>query len=375
MKVALVHDYLREYGGAERVMEAMHELYPEAPLYTSFVDWNALGEHAERFKSWDIRTSWVQGNWLVKKFHSPLRFLTPLIWESLDLRGYDVIISSSGWYICRGILTQPSQLHISYIHHPPRNLYGYATGSRPRLLVRVYAALINPWLRMYDFATAQRVDVLVANSDETRRRIEKFYRREAHVIYPPVITDTPITQQKRSYFLSVGRLTYAKQIDVVIKACNTLQLPLKIVGVGKEEEYLRSIAGPTVTFEGSVNDAELVTYYQGARALIFCALDEDFGMVPVEAMAAGTPVIALRQGGVRETVIDGKTGLFFDLPTAASLQTSLGKFERLKFQAADCQTQAARFSKDHFMHEFSSFVNKTWETHKKTLLLDQTNLR
>ena len=129
MKIAIVHDFLREYGGAERVVEAMHEIWPEAPLYTSFVDWKSLGDHAYRFKNWDIRTSWVQNNWFVKKFHSPLRFLAPVIWESLDVSAYDVVISSSGWFMCRGVKVKKPAVHICYIHHPPRNLYGYATGS------------------------------------------------------------------------------------------------------------------------------------------------------------------------------------------------------------------------------------------------------
>lgn len=362
MKVALVHDYLREYGGAERVVEVLHEMYPEAPLYTSFVDWEALGSHAARFKQWDIRTSWVQKNWLVKKYHSPLRFLTPLIWESLDLRGFDLVISSSGWYICRGVVTRPETVHISYIHHPPRNLYGYATGRPKNLFVKIYAALINPMLRMYDFATAQRVDYLIANSEETKRRIKKFYRREATVIYPPVeISGKGKGERGKSqkeYFLSVGRLSYAKRIDVIIKACNELKLPLRIVGVGGEGDYLKSIAGPQIEFLGEVSDEKLTEIYTGARALIFSALQEDFGMVPVEAMAHGIPVIALKQGGVAETVIDGKTGIFFDEPTVASLKSAILEFEKKEktFTATACIAQAEKFSKAEFKQKMRDFV-------------------
>ncbi len=416
MKIALVHDYLREYGGAERVVEALHEMWPRAPLYTSFVDKEALGQHWQRFADWDIRTSWVQQNWLVKKFHSPLRFLAPKIWGSFDLSSYDVVISSSGWFMCRGVALdrsktrshesheashafQPSParrddqpLHICYIHHPPRNLYGYATGScAERSLshaqrgsdfqkywpVRVYAAIVNFFLRMYDWETAQRVDYFIANSEETKRRVWKFYRREAAVIYPPINDGIsnfqfPISKQiqnskskiqnEKTYYLSVGRLTYSKRVDLAIEAANKLKLELKIVGSGKEEPYLRSIAGPTVEFLGSVSDQELSGLYEGAKALIFCALDEDFGMVPVEAMAHGVPVVALGQGGVLETVVDGKTGVLFRKPTVESLVGEIRKFNKNynRYNSNNCYKQAKKFSKEQFQKTLRAFVEKAY---------------
>ena len=396
MKIALVHDFLREYGGAERVLEAIHEMWPEAPLYTSFVDWGSLGDQGYRFKNWDIRTSWVQHHWFIKKFISPLRFLAPKIWGSFDLSDYDVVISSSGWFMCRGVALNLSlrakrsnlsdqgiaaspaaprndiknrSLHICYIHHPPRNLYGYATGSDLQKYwpVRFYAAIINFFLRHYDFETAQKVDYFIANSEETARRVQKFYRREAAVIYPPINSPQPPLKlrggkggvtSERSYFLSVGRLTYSKRVDLAIGACNKLKLPLKIVGTGKEEAFLKSIAGPSVEFLGSVSDEELAGLYAGAKALIFCALDEDFGMVPVEAMAHGTPVIALAQGGIVETVMDGKTGILFYEPTVASLIKAIRK---LKGDWGDrCRVQAEKFGKERFKKELRKFVKKSY---------------
>ncbi|MBI5620644.1 glycosyltransferase [Candidatus Gottesmanbacteria bacterium] len=427
MKVALVHDYLREYGGAERVLEAIHEMWPEAPLYTSFVDWPSFAKapagKVELFKSWDIRTSWVQKYWFIKKFISPLRFLAPWIWASFDLSDYDVVISSSGWFMCRGVALSrvkgvspevanenldPSSedslrsasysrslkieagqnfvrspttlkahrvdpLHICYIHHPPRNLYGYATGSdlQKYWIVRVYATIVNFFLRHYDFETAQKVDYFIANSEETARRVKKFYRRDSTVIYPPIEILQGVTLQrgqqghplrKREYFLSVGRLTYSKRVDLAIEACNTLKLPLKVVGSGKEEAYLRSLAGPTIEFVGSVTDEELGILYAGAKALIFCALDEDFGMVPVEAMAHGTPVIALAQGGVVETVVDPSassgqaTGVLFDEPTVESLVNALGRLGRLGKLGESCKKQAKKFGKERFKKELRDFV-------------------
>lgn len=367
MKIALVHDFLREYGGAERVVEAMHEIWPEAPLYTSFVDWKALGVHASRFKHWDIRPSWVQHNWLVKKYHSPLRFLAPKIWESFDLSNYDVVLTSSGWFMCRGVIVKKPAVHICYIHHPPRNLYGYATGSDLQRYwpVRVYATIINFFLRQYDFETAQRVDYFVANSEETARRVKKFYRRDSTVIYPPVDIPSIRPKQKGNYFLSAGRLTYAKRVDLAIAACNKLKLPLKIVGKGKEEAYLRSIAGPTIEFVGGVSDSELDRLYAGARAFIFCALDEDFGMVPVEAMGHGVPVIALGEGGVLETVVDGKTGILFHEPMVESVVSAIKKFyndyKNYNFYT-ECKRQAKKFSKERFKKKLKDFVEEKYKS-------------
>ena len=251
MNVALVHDYLREYGGAERVLEVFHEIYPEAPLYTAFVDFRAMGKHSVRFKGWDIRSSWVQKYWFIKKFISPLRFLAPKIWESFDLSEFDVVITSSGWFMCRGV---KAPLQICYIHHPPRNLYGYATGGTWQRYwpVRVYTSVINFFLRHYDFETAQKVDYFIANSKETARRVEKFYRRESTVIYPPATLGKPAKALRagppRTHFLSVGRLAWSKQTNIIIEAANRLQIPLKIVGTGSEEERLKALAGPTVEF-------------------------------------------------------------------------------------------------------------------------------
>jgi glycosyltransferase involved in cell wall biosynthesis len=363
MTIALVHDALREYGGAERVLESMHSIWPEAPVYTSFVDWKGLGRHADRFSGWDIRPSWVQRWPVIQKFISPLRFIMPAIWGSIDLSGYDVVVTSSGWFIPRGVNTGTA-VHICYLHHPPRNLYGYPTGSalQKYWIVRVYAKIINFFLRQYDYETAQRVDWFIANSQETARRIRTFYRRESTVIYPPIdIPKRPdgVSAQERSFYLSVCRLSYAKRVDLAIEACNRLRLPLVVVGTGKEEGSLKHLAGNTIRFTGAVSDAELDRLYGQAKALIFCALDEDFGMVPVEAMARGTPVIGLAQGGVTETVADGKTGILFSQPTAENLVRAIGKFERLmgkRDSAGSCRNRAETFATAVFTAGLKEFV-------------------
>jgi len=368
MRLALVHGFLKEFGGAERVLETFHEIWPEAPIYSAFVDFEKLGPHAQRIKKWDIRESSLGKTWLIKKLHSPLRFLAPLIWKSFNLNGYDVVISSSGWYICRGIVTRPEALHICYLHHPPRHLYGYQTSFdwQKHLPIRIYGHLVNHYLRIYDFLASQRVDYFIANSKETQKRIAKFYRRESEIIYPPVNLHPwgegarrhPRGGSERNYFLCVSRLARAKNIHLAIEACNKLKLPLKIAGKGREEKYLRSIAGPTVEFLGEAPDEKLSEIYAGAKALIFPAQDEEFGIVPVEAMAHGVPVVAFRSGGVKETIVEGKTGIFFDDLTVKSLIKAIEQLSNRAIESEDCIHQAKKFSKERFKKEIKVFVNQ-----------------
>lgn len=366
MRVALVHGFLKEYGGAERVLEALHEIYPQAPIFTAFLDLAGLGPHRERIKKWRVKESPLGKTWFIKRLHSPLRFLAPLIWESFNLDQFDVVISSSGWYICRGVVTRPETLHICYLHHPPRHLYWYQTSFpwQKYLPVRVYGHLVNHFLRLYDFLAAQRVDFFIANSKETQKRIAKFYRRESVVIYPPVKTQNYNSRLKtKRYFLCVSRLARAKNIHLAIEACNKLNLPLKIVGKGREEKHLKSIAGPTIDFLGEVSDESLSKIYAGAKALIFPAQDEEFGIVPVEAMAHGVPVIAYRSGGVKETVIEGKTGIFFDELTVEALKKAIKQLGNLTIKKDDCLAQAKKFSKERFKKEIQKFVSQRLRLH------------
>lgn len=391
-KIALVHDFLKEYGGAERVLEALHDIWPDAPVYTSFVDWNRLGPHAERLRSWDIRQSWVSNVWPVKKLISPLRFIAPYVWESFDFSEYDIVISSSSWYITKGIITKPPTVHICYLHTPPRYLYGYQTAREWRKYwpIRLYATIVNHQLRMYDYKTSQRVDHFIANSIETRRRIEKFYRRESTVIYPPVeISKSQIANLPRGkagskqkngadyqlpindYYLVVSRLARAKHIDLAIKACQKLGENLMIVGKGPDKEYLKSKiqmsnikSNPNVKIQmlGEISDEELPELYANAKALLFPAEDEEFGIVPVEAMGYGTPVVAYRSGGVVETVIAGKTGLFFDKLTIDSLTKAMRKLPKTKTITSNaCKKRAQEFSKVEFTKNITQFVNKHYK--------------
>lgn len=354
MKVALVHDYLKEYGGAERVLEALHEIFPKAPIYTAYLNLDELGPFAERIKKWDIRTSWLQHFPFASQLISPFRIFAPMIFESFDLSDYDLVISSCAIYFSKAIITKPEALHISYIHTPPRYLYGYTTSFnyKKNPITRILGEIANHFLRIYDFEVSQRPDILVANSKNVADRIKKFYRRDSVVIYPPVeirIKNKELRiKDKKDYFLSVGRLVRGKGMDVVVAACARLDLPLKVVGIGPELGMLKRIAGKNIEFLGQVSDDELPKLYSGAKATILASEDEDFGIVPVESMACGTPVIAPASGGFLETIVDGKTGKFFISSMTIELMKVLETFDASMFKPEDCRKQAEKFSKEKF---------------------------
>lgn len=381
MKVALVHDFLVEYGGAERVLEALHEIYPKAPVYCAYHDPVSLGVNAEKFKNWKIITSWGTKLPFWRKLISPYRIFSKSFFERFDLSAFDLVISSSNAYMAKAVKV-PNGVHICYCHTPPRFLYGYPTALnwRKNIVLRPVGEVINHFMRVWDFEIAQDVNYFIANSKEVRARIKKFYRRDSEVIYPPVDVDrfSLIVNRKKktmnnkrstmnNYFLVVSRLVASKNVEVVVEVCKKLKLPLKIVGGGKEEDGLRKIAeGTSVEIVGEVGDEGLVALYQNCRAVIFPASQEDFGLVPVEAMAAGKPVIANAEGGVLETVIDwpaGKgecTGVYFDSPTAGSLTLALNNFFDLEkkgyFDPKFISRHAEKFSKERFKKEILKFV-------------------
>ena len=368
MKVALVHDYLTRFGGGERVLAALTEIWPKAPIFTSAKIRNTKYEILNT-----KRTSCLQHLPPFLRTSKLLVSLYPLVFENLDLSDFDVVISSG--YFSKSVLTTPEQLHINYCHTVPRFLYGYPTETRIRgsRLGRFVIAPIDHKLRVWDFYSAQRPDYIVANSRTVAARVKKFWGRSSTVIYPPVETPPGSDEKLRSYnlqptsyFLVVSRLEPYKNVDIAIKACNKLELPLKVVGEGSERKRLERLAGPTVELLGLVSDEERNRLYAGCQALIFPAQDEDFGIVPVEAMSFGKPVIALRSGGVTETVIENKTGLFFNEPTAESLAEAIQTFNNENhFHTEECRmrclAQAQNFSKERFKKEFWEFVEEKWQ--------------
>lgn len=371
MKVALVHDQLREFGGAERVLVSLKKIFPQADVYTTTFDLNSLGIHKELIKDWKVKVSWFGKIPFLNKFYSPFRFLTPLIWESFDFSGYDLVISSSGSWMSKGIKTKHPTIHVSYIHHPPRYLYGYETAIewQKYFFIKIYGYIVNHFLRIWDFTSSQRADYLIANSEETKRRIEKFYRRDSTVIYPPV--DIPRSLLLRlavakaeagyPYFLTVSRLARAKHIDVLIKAANAAKFNLKIIGSGRDEERLKKIAGPTVEFLGNLTDKELKKTYSNAKAFLFASKDEEFGIAVVEAMGYGLPIITFRSGGIPEYVIDGKNGFLFDQLDPSSLIENIKEFAKLDKKEylkmrKEAHKTAERFSEENFKNNILNFI-------------------
>lgn len=365
MRVALAHDYLREYGGAERVLEALHEIFPDAPVYTAYYSPDSLGENGKRFKDWDIRPSWFQKFPFADQLLSPFRIFGPMMFESFDLSEYDLVISSSSaTHLAKAVITKPDTLHISYIHTPPRFLYGYVTSFnyKKHWWTRLGGEIINHFMRIYDFEVSQRPDILVANSQNVQARIKKFYRRDSVIIYPPVdLTELKLTKIKQNFFLALNRLVRGKGAEVIVQAATRLGLPLKVAGTGPQLTSLKKIAGKNVEFLGWVSDQERVQLLSYAKALIVASEDEDFGITSIEAQAAGTPVIAPASGGFLETVTGGKTGLLYGGPGQVSvdvLVAALQKFNPADFKAADLRKNAQNFSKDRFKKEMLELIDK-----------------
>jgi glycosyltransferase involved in cell wall biosynthesis len=375
MKVALVHDQLREFGGAERVLVSLKKIFPQADIFTTTFDLNSLGSHKKLIKNWKIHVSWFGKIPFLNKFYSPFRFLTPLIWESFNFSKYDLVISSSGSWMSKGIKTKKPTLHIAYIHHPPRYLYGYETAIewQKYFFIKIYGYIVNHFLRIWDFTSTQRANYLIANSIETQRRIEKFYRRDSTVIYPSVnVPDRfidPFIGKPNNYFLTVSRLARAKHIDILIKAANMAKFKLKIVGSGRDEERLRQLAGPTVEFLGNLTDEKLKKTYINGQAFLFASRDEEFGIAPVEAMGYGLPVIAFKSGGIPEYVVNGKNGYLLDelneslLVKKVNELTSLSK-EKYLIMRKEARKTAENFSEENFKKNILNFVKS--KTHART---------
>jgi glycosyltransferase involved in cell wall biosynthesis len=366
VKIALVHDYLKEYGGAERVLMTLHELYPEAPIYTAFCHKNSFAGKA--FANAEIKESWLAP--LIKhgQLYSPLRFLTPLIWKSFNFTNYDLVITSASWYITRGFRVGPKTKIICYCHTPPRYLYGYPTSIEWQRYwpVRLYGMIINHFLRLYDYRSAQQVNEFVVNSKNVAARVKKFYRRSSTVIYPPVevgrIIEATRNLKPQNYYLIVSRIVGAKGIELAATAARKAKVNLKVVGEPAGLRWfggkLETLKGKGVEFLGRVPDTELYRYYGQCRAFLALARDEDFGVAPVEAMAAGRPVIAFRGGGYLESVVEGKTGEFFEQLEANNLAKILKSFKPDKYKPADCRQQAKKFSKERFKKEMRAFIQK-----------------
>lgn len=365
LKVALVHDFLTQFGGAERVLLALSEIFPDAPIYTLIYDKEALGK---RFGSKEIRTSFLQKfpAFFKKRKKWLLPFL-PVAPETLDLRDFDLVISSSGAW-SKGIVTRLNTTHVSYIHSPMRFIWdmnGEYLGQRSRFgCVRFVTRFILNYIRVWDRVASDRPDYLISNSIYTQSRIRKYYGRESDVIYPPVghgtwDTEHGATDQDGKYFLIVSRLSAYKKIDAAIEAFNKLELPLMVVGTGEQEEYLKSIAGKNVTFAGFVADKKLGEIYGKARAFVFPGVD-DFGIAPVEAMSHGIPVISIRKGGIKEIIDEGKTGEFFASSVPEVIADGVRRFVENEggYDREAIRRKAGEFSREKFKESILEYLDK-----------------
>ena len=345
------------------MVDVLHDIYPTAPLYTAVYARDQMPEH---YRGWDIRTSFMQKLPAIVRLHQLYFPLYPTAFERFDLSRYDVVLSSSSRF-AKGVITEADALHVCYCHAPMRfawNYHSYMAGERAARRVRYILPLVLNYVRLWDEASAGRVDAYIANSRVTARRIRKRYRRQATVINPPVNTRLYIPRPDGSaddYYLIVSRLIAYKRIDLAVDAFSKLGLPLKIVGKGRQEAELRARAGSNIEFVGSISDERLKALYAGCKAFIFPG-EEDFGISPLEAQASGRPVIAYGAGGALETVLPGVTGDFFTEQTADALAETVSRFNPRLYDSAAIRRHAEGFDTEVFKRKIAEFVEAMRET-------------
>jgi glycosyltransferase involved in cell wall biosynthesis len=359
MKIAFVHDYLVQYGGAERVLECFTEIWPYAPIYTLIYDEKKT--HGI-FKNKRIYTSFLQNFPYSRKNHRIFPPLMPPAIEQFDFSKYDVILSDSSSY-AKGAITPPKTLHICYCHTPMR--YAWDDCQKyieefgfPRFVKKFIPFLMN-YIRVWDRVSADRPDEYIANSKFVAGRIKKYYKKNSTIINPPVdVKNFNISEEKESYFLVVARLMTYKRVDIVIETFNKLGWPLKIIGRGPDEKRLRKMAKNNIVFTGRLSDKNLATTYARAKAFIF-PQEEDFGITAIEAMASGVPIIAFRGGDIVEHVREGKEGIFFNEQTSKSLTEVLKKFNPADFNPQTIREKALPFDRDLFKEKIKDYIENS----------------
>jgi glycosyltransferase involved in cell wall biosynthesis len=357
MKTAIVYDRVNKIGGAERVLESLGEIFPKAVLFTSVYD-KRKTPWAKKFK---IKTSFLQNFFLLRSKHEYIPYLMPKAFESFDFKNYDFVISVTSEF-AKTVKVPKKTPHICICLTPTRYLWsGYDEYFKNPILKFVTLPTVS-YLRKRDILASKNPTAFIAISENVKKRIKKYYKRESVVIYPP--SDRLFKEKhknvkipEKDYFLVVSRLVDYKRIDLAVKACTELSLNLVVIGVGKEWEVLTALAGNTIHFKGKVSDEELISYYKNCNALIFPG-DEDFGITMVEAQMAGKPVIAFKGGGALEIIKNGKTGIFFDKKNVQSLVDVLKKFKKTRYNSQDSIENAKRFSEKNFKKDFVGFLKK-----------------
>ncbi len=367
LKVAIVADWLTNLGGAERTILSLAKLFPHAPIFTTVYD----PARCEPFAGRDVRTSFLQGLPFWRK-HQLFSALRPMAVESLDLREFDVVISSSSAE-AKGIITRPETVHLCYCHTPTRYYWSDTHAYAKRLefgvlnpLARIAMPILLSRLRRWDALAARRVDRFVANSATTARRIAKYYRRASTVIHPFVDARhfVPHPKPKSDYVFIVSRLIPYKRVDLAVEASNRLGMKLIVAGDGPERARLEDMAGPQVTFVGRTTDDELRDLYQHCSVFLF-PQEEDFGITPLEAMACGRPVLAYGKGGALETVAAGETGAFFTDQSADGLTEALRAFKPEDYSEAACRARAESFAEPVFRRTWKAFVEESADAHRR----------
>lgn len=363
MNIALIHDWITNVSGAEKVLLNLKELYPQADIYTSVYK----SENAKIFNKYQIHTTYLNNYSIFKNKREALIPFAPLAFESLDLSKYELVISDTT-FASKGVITKPDAVHLCYCHTPTR--YLWEANIDKRASNGTFSCIrknISHKLKIWDYAASQRPDYYLANSKTVQSRIFKYYRRKSEVIYPPVdIAKFKLLSNysDKNYYLFVSRLIEYKRADVVVKAFNDNGLKLIVAGDGPLKRQLERKAQKNIKFVGRVSDSDLTNLYQSAKAFIFAA-EEDFGIVPIEAMACGKPVIAYNKGGASETVIDGRTGVFFDRQEPDSINRALKKFENMSFDRKIIRSRAEEYTTQKFKDSFSFYVNKIMNEKKR----------
>ena len=354
-KIAIIQDNLLDFGGSEKVLEALIKLYPEADLFTFFIN-RANPQIKQKFGKYPWRCSPLQNLPWLANLRQYFSLLKPLAWwyfARLDLQAYDLIFTSSHSYNSKLVKKRPNAQHICYLHTPPRFLYGYAHELSTLTRLGIWSSFLS-WLRKIDQKAGRQPDLMIVNSREVQQRVERIYKRPALVVTPPVrplFSSFPALKRARKepkYFVAHSRLVKQKGVRLIVDVCTQLGLPLQVIGDGYLKRELEKQAGPSVTFLGFVPDEKLDRVYRSAIALLYAAEDEDFGIVPIEAQSAGVPVLAYRSGGVVETVKEGETGSFFEERTAGSVKKAIQKLQKRPLKMIDCFEQAQKFRPELF---------------------------
>jgi glycosyltransferase involved in cell wall biosynthesis len=365
MKIALVYDRLNKWGGAERLLLALHQIFPEAPIFTSVCDY----QKTPWLQGIKVKTSFLQKVKLFRNHHQYLPFLMPLAFESFDFSGYQIVISVTSAE-AKGLITKPEVMHLCYCLTPTRYLYSHFDQYLKAIPFKQPAKVVLGLLKNWDQVASQRPDRYLAISRVVQSRIKKYYNRESEIIYPPLLFDGGVKAYKKDnhqpFYLIVSRLEPYKNLDLAVKSFNKLGWSLVIAGSGSQEKYLKRLAGPTVKLVGHLTDTELFDYYKNCCALVM-PQEEDFGLVALEAQRFNRPIIALARGGALETVIAGKTGIFFQEPTVESLTNCLRHFTSIKFNNLDFDKNLRQFSFEIFKRNFTRFLEKEWQQYQSQL--------